>query len=52
MMHHNFVNSQHRLQDKENKRIKKCYTLGSRLLDLTQWVDAFLKGKFEHMNSF
>lgn len=52
MMHSSFVSSQHRLQDKENKRIKKWYTLGSRLLDLTQWVHAFLKGKFEHTNSF
>lgn len=52
MMHNIFVSSQHRLQNKDNKRIKKCFTLGSRFLDLPQWVDVFLKGKFEHTNSF
>ena len=35
-MHSSFVSSQYLLQDKEDKRLKKCFTLGSRLLDLTQ----------------
>lgn len=39
-MHNSFVNGQYKLQDKEDKRLKKCFTLGSRLLGLKLKVSA------------